>query len=133
MAKILLVDKKKDVRDFVVRFFRERNFEVLSAANGRDALLSVRRDQPDIVLLELKMEDMDGIEILRRIMESKRGTKVIIVSSVNDIETKDEARRLGAVSYLTKPIALSELMDAVLDNLGREKRFFKLKKAAHNA
>ena len=129
MTKILLVEEKKEVRDFIVRFFSERNFDVLNATNGIDALLAIKRDRPDIVLLELEMKDMDGIEVLRRIRKIKRNIKVIVVTSIDDIEIMNEAKRLGIISYLTKPIVLSELMDIVLKNLGRKKRFFKLKKA----
>ena len=129
MTKILLVDKEKEVCDFIVRFFSERNFEVLNATNGIDALLAIKRDRPDIVLLELEMNDIDGIEVLRRIRKIKRNIKVIVVTSINDIEIMNEAKRLGVISYLTKPIVLSELMDIVLKNLGRKKRFFKLKRA----
>ncbi len=129
MTKILLVEEKKEVRDFIVRFFSERNFDVLNATNGIDALLAIKRDRPDIVLLELEMKDMDGIEVLKRIRKIKRNIKVIVVTSINDIEIMNEAKQLGIISYLTKPIVLSELMDIVLKNLGRKKRFFELKRA----
>ena len=129
MTKILLVEEKKEVRDFIVRFFSERNFDVSNATNGIDALLMIKRDRPDIVLLELEMNDMDGIEALRRIRKIKRNIKVIVVTSINDIEIMNEAKQLGIISYLTKPIVLSELMDIVLKNLGRKKRFFELKRA----
>ena len=74
------------------------------------------------------MEDMDGIEILKRIRKIRPGTKVIAVSSVDDIAIISEAKQLGVLSYLTKPIVLGELMDVVLRNLGKQKRFFKFKK-----
>lgn len=124
MPKILLVDEKKDIRDFTARFFNDRNFEVLSAATGSEALLAVKKSRPEIVLLELQMRDMDGIEVLRRIMNVSRETRVVVVSSINDMETRSQAKRLGAVNYLTKPVALGELMSIVLKNLGRQKRFF---------
>ena len=128
VPRILLVDERKDIRDFIARFFTERNFEVSDAASGADAITAVKRDRPDIVLLELKMEDMDGIELLKRIRKVKPDTKVIAVSCVDDIEVISEAKRLGIISYLTKPVILSELMEVVLKNLGTERRFFRLKK-----
>lgn len=132
MTKILLVDDEKDVRDFTARFFEERNFEVLSATSGNDALLAIKKDRPDIVLLEMKMKDMSGIEILKHIRKVSRATKVIVVSCVNDVEIIDEARRSGIIAYLTKPVLLNELMDIVLKNIGKKRRFFKLKRAARN-
>ena len=129
MTKILLVDEKKDIRDFIVRFFRERNFEVLNATNGIDALLAIKKERPDIVLLELNMQDMDGIELLKRIRKIKQNTKVIVITDISDIEIMNKARQLGVISYLTKPIILSDLMDIVLKNLGR-RRFFKFKRVS---
>ena len=128
MTKILLVDNRKDIREFIKRFFTERNFEVSDAATGAAALTAIKKNRPDIVLLEMKMEDIDGIEMLKRIRKIRPGTKVIAVSSVDDMAIISEARQLGIMSYLTKPIILGELMDVVLRNLGKKKRFFRLKK-----
>ena len=132
MTKILLADEEKDIRDFITRFFSERNFEVSNAANGIDTLLAIKKERPDIVLLELKMHDMDGIELLKRIRRMKQNTKVIVVTGLNDIEIMNEAKRLGVISYLIKPIVLNNLMDIILKNLGRRRRFFKLKRASGN-
>ncbi len=128
MAKILLVDKNKDIRDFISRFFTERNFEVLGASSGLDALLIIERDFPDIVLLELKMPDMDGIEMIKRMKKLNQNTKMIVVTDIDDMEIMSQARRLGVLSYLTKPIVLSELIDVVMKNIGRQQMFFKLKR-----
>lgn len=132
MTKILLVDERKDICNFIVRFFRERNFEVLNATNGMDAVRAVKKEHPDIVLLELKMPDMDGLDILKRIKEVRGDARVIALTSVDDRETMFEAMRLGVVSYLTKPVVLGELVDVILANLGRRKRFFKLKRIPAN-
>ena len=130
MAKILLVDKNKDIRDFIGRFFTERNFEVLDASNGLDALLIIERDFPDIVLLELKMPDIDGIEMIKRVKKLNQDTKMIVVTDIDDVEIMSQARRLGVLSYLTKPIVLSELIDIVMKNIGRKQMFFKLIRAS---
>ena len=132
MTKILLADEKKDIRDFITRFFSERNFEVSNAANGIDTLLAMKKERPDIVLLEPKMRDMDGIELLKRIRRMKQNTKVIVVTGLNDIEIMNEAKRLGVIAYLIKPIVLNNLMDIILKNLGTRRRFFKLKRASGN-
>lgn len=132
MPKILVVDSEKDVCEFTVRFFEERNFDVFSATNGNDALLGIKKDRPDIILLDLKAKDISGIEILKRIRKISRNTKVIVVTGVNDIEIINEAITLGAIAYLTKPIVLSELMDIVAKNLGRQCRFFELKRVLRN-
>jgi len=128
LNKILLVDDKKDVRDFIGRFFGERNFQVLSAANAIDALLSIKRNRPDIVLLDMELKDMDSLEVLRRVKKMRRPVKVIAVSGAGDMDIMDKARQLGVVSCLAKPLLLNELVDTVLRNIGRRRRFFELKR-----
>ena len=98
MAKILLVDKNKDIRDFIGRFFTERNFEVLDTSSSLDALLIIERDSPDIVLLELKMPDMDGIEMIKRIKKLNQNTKIVVISDIDDVEIMSQSRRLGELS-----------------------------------
>ena len=132
MTKILLVDHEKDVCDFTARFFEERNFEVRSATNGSDTLRAVKKERPDIVLLEVRLKDMSGAEVLRNIKKISRNTKVIVVSHVADMEIIKEAKSLGIVAYLTKPVLLSELMEIVLKNIGGEPRFFELKRVSKN-
>jgi DNA-binding response OmpR family regulator len=127
-----VVDNDKDVCDFTVRFFEERNFEISSATSGKDALQAIKKYRPDIVLLEIDLKDIRGAEILRRIRIINRSTTIIIVSGIDDLEIIDKAKRWGAIAYLTKPILLNELMDTVLRHLGREHRFFELKRMPRN-
>ena len=128
MTKILLVDDEKDVCDFIARFFGERNFEVICAMSGSDALLFIKKDHPDIILLDVKMKDMNGIEILKRIKGVNRGTPVVMVSCVDDIDTMSKAKRLGAAAYLTKPLILRELLEVVVKNAVRGNKLFKFRR-----
>ncbi|MEA3305653.1 MAG: response regulator [Candidatus Omnitrophota bacterium] len=124
MTKILLVDDEKDICDFIARFFGERNFEVICAMNGANAVLFMKKDRPDIVLLDIKMKDMDGIEILKRIKDVNRAAAVVMVSCIDDTDTMNKARALGAAAYLTKPIALKELLEVVMKNTAKRNRLF---------
>ncbi len=128
MAKILLVDDEIDVCDFMFRFFEERNFEVSSAITGDEALLTIKRDRPDIILLDIRMKGGDGIEILREIKKIDSGAKVVMVTCVNDTEEMARAKDLGAVAYITKPLVLSDLMEVVLRNMGRRHNLFNLRR-----
>lgn len=127
MTKILVVDNEKDVCDFVVGFFKERHFEAFSAMRGYDALEIIREKHPDIILLEMKIEDMSGVEILKRIKNIDSHAKLIVVSYINNPEIIENIKRLGVEAYLTKPVSLSELMETVLRNIGKERRLFNLK------
>ncbi len=128
MVKILLVDDEADVCDFMLRFFEERNFEVFSATSGGEALLIAKKDRPDIVLLDIRMKDSDGMEILKEIRLINSDTKVVMVTCVDDAETAKKAKTLGAAAYVTKPLVLSDLMDVVLRNLGKHRSFFNLRR-----
>ena len=124
MAKILLVDDEWDVCDFMLRFFEERHFEVFTAMSGSDALLSAERARPNIILLDIRMKDMSGIEVLKRIKRINIDTRVVMVTCVDDIEAMKEAKDLGAAAYITKPLVLNDLMEVVLGSLGRHRNFF---------
>lgn len=128
MAKILLVDDEADVCDFMFKFFEERNFEVLSAISGDEALLIIKRDHPDITLLDIRMKGRNGIEILREIKNIDNGAKVIMVTCVNDAKEMTRAKDLGAVAYVTKPLVLNDLMEVVLRNMGRRYNFFNFRR-----
>ena len=116
MKKILVVDDEIDVCDFVKHFFEERNFRVFTALNGTDAIMLVRKEKPGIILLDIRMKGMDGIETLRRIREIDKKVKVIMVTAVDDSEKMNVADNLGASQYVTKPLVLEELESVVMNH-----------------
>jgi len=113
MIKILIVDDEIDVCDFVKNFFEERNFKVLTALNGSEGIRLLHREKPDIVLLDIKMKEMDGIETLKRIRKIDKKIRVIMVTAVEDEDKMEAASRLGAYKYIKKPLVLEELESAV--------------------
>lgn len=115
MIKLLVVDDEKDVCNFVKNFFGLRGFEVFTALNGEEALRIVEKEDPCIVLQDIRMPGIDGIETLRRMKERRPNNKVIMVTCVDDIERVQEAKRLGADGYITKPLILNELVKAVME------------------
>lgn len=114
MAKILVVDDEKDVCDFVHTFFKSRGFEVLCALNGYHALDLLKKEKPDLVLLDVRMKGMDGMETLKKIRETDKNVKVVMVTAADEKETIDAAGKLGVKKYITKPLALDELENTVL-------------------
>jgi len=114
MKKLLVVDDELDVCDFVKSFFEERGFKVYTALGGREALRMLKKESPDMVLLDIRMKDMDGIETLRRIREVDKNVKVIMVTAVADQDKMDAADELGASGYITKPLVLEELESIVV-------------------
>ena len=117
MHKLLVVDDENDICDFVKSFFKDRGFNVFTALNGEEALTMAKKERPDLVLLDIKMKGMDGLAVLKHIKELDRSIKVIMVTALEDQDKVHEAYKLGACDYITKPLILDYLEQAVLKNL----------------
>lgn len=125
MPKLLIVDDESDVREFAANFFRKRKVNCVTASGGEEALELLGKDKPDLVLLDIKMAGIDGIETLRRIRESDMKLKVIMVTGRKPEEESsfEECRKLGALAYVHKPLELDELERIVMQELpGRQKK-----------
>ena len=115
MVKLLIVDDEIDICDFVKKFFSERNFEVFVAYNGKEAIDVVKTKKPEIILLDVTMPIMDGIETLKNIREKDTAVKIIMVTAVDDEEKIEESKKYGAIDYITKPLVLDQLERSVLN------------------
>ncbi|MBN2452748.1 MAG: response regulator [Candidatus Omnitrophica bacterium] len=120
MRKILVVDDENDICDFVRNFFQERGYGVSVARSGEEAIELAKKDKPDLVLLDIKMKGIDGIATLKHLKEIDRKQKVIMVTALEDQDKMNEASRLGACDYITKPLVLDHLESAVEKNLGKD-------------
>lgn len=109
MRKILVVDDEHEICDFVKNFFQERGFSVFTALSGEDALSITKSEKPGLILLDVKMNGMDGIATLKHIKEIDKNMKVVMVTALEDQDKIDEACRLGACEYITKPLILDNL------------------------
>ncbi len=114
VCKILTVDDQMGIDSFFYEFFSVRNYEVLNAMSGKEAIEIVKKEKPSIVLLDVKMRGMDGIETLKKIKEIDKNIVVIMVTGVKDDDVINEALRLGADDYITKPLSLEYLEKVVL-------------------
>lgn len=117
MAKLLIVDDEVDIREFAQNFFKKRQIEVFTSGSGADALEIIDTKTPDLVLLDVRMEEMTGIEVLRKVRERNNNVKVVMVTGVEDEETVAEANSLGVLGYIHKPLILEELEKVVLKEL----------------
>ena len=104
---VLIVDDEKIIQDFFTRVLTEYN--VLIASNSEEALDIVRKKRPDLVLLDIKMPGIDGIETLRRIKEIDSNIAVVMLSAHGTLQTNLEAARLGAYTSMAKPFDLNEI------------------------
>lgn len=106
---VLVVDDEKSLRDFVRRNLDIRGYEVHTAANGLEALAIFHNERIDLVILDLMMPHMDGLETIRRMRQSSL-LPIIVLSAMGQEEDKIQALNLGADDYLTKPFGVGELM-----------------------
>ncbi len=120
-ARLLVVDDEHSVRTALARFLRSRGYQVEVAENGADALGVVEQWKPDLVLTDVRMPGMSGLELVPRILRFDRNTAVLILSAVNDAPTARGALADGALDYLTKPVELPELQEAVERALRRRR------------
>ncbi len=119
MAKLLIVDDESDVREFARSFFKKRGIEVFLASGGQQALDLIAKERPDLVLLDVRMEEMTGVDVLKYLRKANDQTKVIMVTGVEEEETFKEANSLGVISYIHKPLILEELEKVVLAQINK--------------
>ncbi|MFA5143837.1 MAG: response regulator [Candidatus Omnitrophota bacterium] len=114
ICKILTVDDQMGIDSFFYEFFTARNYEVFNALSGNEAISVVKKERPKIVLLDIKMRGMDGIETLKKIKEIDKDIVVIMVTGEKDEDVMKRALDAGADDYVTKPLSLEYLDKVVL-------------------
>lgn len=109
MYKILVVDDDKEMRDNIVEVLDAADFEISSAEHGEDALEQMKKSTFDLVLLDLLMPGISGMEVLPLIKRESPSTQVIMVTAFSTVDNAVEAMRKGADDYLTKPFKINDL------------------------
>ncbi|MFM7396553.1 MAG: sigma-54-dependent transcriptional regulator [Gammaproteobacteria bacterium] len=113
-ARILVVDDEADIRSLVKEILSEEGYDVEVASNGAEARVLRQRHQPDLVLLDIWMPDVDGITLLREWSStSANGCAVVMMSGHGTVDTAVEATRLGAMDFVEKPLSLAKLLRTV--------------------
>jgi CheY-like chemotaxis protein len=111
--RVLIADDDADVREVLVESFRDAGFDVLQAANGLEALLCVKRDRPDAVVLDLMMPRLGGVEALKRIHAFNPGIRALVVTGAIDSELHRQATLAGAAGVFAKPVSAATLVAAL--------------------
>ncbi len=107
--KILVVDDEDDVRMFLEDFLSERDLLVETASNGDEALRKAAVFHPDVVLLDVMMPGIDGMECLQKLKEKYPKISVIMLTALKDETRMEKAKKLGAYDYIVKPFSLDYL------------------------
>jgi len=117
-SKILVVDDEPDFSRLFASVLTEMGYEVSTASGGRQGLVKIRENPPDILFLDVKMPQVDGLECLRRIRKNKRKFVIVVMTAYGDIESARKAMRLGADEYISKPFDLDDLKHLVGELIG---------------
>lgn len=119
--KILIIDDEKELCALLDEYFSEEGYLIDSAHDGQSGVEKVKTFKPDIILLDYRMPGWDGSKVLKMVREFS-SSPIICVSAVTDQETIDECLRLGAISYMLKPINLDELSQAIRSKLNTKEQ-----------
>ncbi|ANF95165.1 response regulator [Paenibacillus bovis] len=111
--KILIVDDQNGIRILLVELFSNEGYQMFQAANGKAALEVVEQEVPDLVLLDMKIPGMDGLEILRHIKSTHPQIHVIMMTAYGELDIIQKAKDLGAIGHFTKPFDIDDMRKAV--------------------
>ena len=117
---ILVVDDEQSMRIFLTNILLKENYSVVTASSGAEAVNRVTCDEPDVVLLDLRLPDMDGMTVLEKIKKALPAVPVIIITAHGGVQSAVEAMKKGAYHYLTKPFKVDELLIMIERALDRE-------------
>jgi DNA-binding NtrC family response regulator len=114
MRSILIIEDDPLVRKTLASQLAKKGFDITAAATGEDGVRAFGESSPDLVLLDVRLPDIDGLEVLRRIKERNRRAVILVMTAFDDMKTTVEAIKLGAFEYLVKPLNATEL-DLTID------------------
>lgn len=108
-SRILIADDEKNMRWALEKALSKEGYIIITASDGKSALEMYKEHEPDLVLLDIRMPEMDGIDVLREIRKINDSTQVVIMTAHGTLENAVEALRLGAIDYVTKPFDIEEV------------------------
>ncbi len=118
--KILIVDDEQNVCEFLGEFLQDKGYLVIKARSGSKALRYLEKNNPDLVLLDILMPGMSGLEVLKRIRKLYPDLPVIILTGVKDKQVVDDIINVGPVDFIPKPIDLDVLEKCISSNLTKK-------------
>lgn len=116
--KILIVDDQMGIRMLLSEVLKSEGYTVVEASNGVAALEVANQEQPDLILLDMKLPGMDGIQILKSLQSNGILASVIMMTAYGELELINEAKKLGAKSHFTKPFDIDDLISLVNEHFG---------------
>ena len=115
--RVLVVDDQKGVRRLFEELFKKEGYEVNVAVDGRDSIEKVKANTPDIVLMDMKMPNMNGLEASEEIIKYDRNIPIIMMTAYGEMEIVQKALEVGVKKYITKPFDIIDLRNLVREVL----------------
>jgi DNA-binding NtrC family response regulator len=112
-TKILVVDDERSVRIFLKELFEQENIDVVLASDGAEALEITGREKPDIVVLDLKLPDVSGLDLIPQIKQRHDEAEIIVITALGTVENAVRSIKLGAYDFITKPFDIEKIMISV--------------------
>jgi len=122
MHTVLIIDDEKDIIDSLSGILEDEGFAVLKATDGKEGLAIFERARPDVVLLDVWMPELDGIQVLKKMCLIRDDAKVIVISGHGTISTAVEAVKMGAYDFLEKPLSIDKVLEVVSRGIGTGER-----------
>src|SRR5436190_1905714 len=119
MPKILIIDDEKSIRSTLREILEYENYYVEEAAEGSEGLMKADKEKFDIILCDIKMPKMDGIEVLEKLHEKNSDIPVVMISGHGNIDTAVEAIKKGAFDFISKPLDLNRMLITMRNALDR--------------
>ncbi|MBP3952765.1 response regulator [Bacillus sp. YZJH907-2] len=121
VKKILVVDDQYGIRVLLCEILQKDGYQMHDAANGVQALKIVEKEQPDLVLLDMKIPGMDGLEILKHIKEDHPQINVIMMTAYGELNLINEAMSLGAITHFAKPFDIDDIRAVIKESIDGSK------------
>jgi len=121
MDKILVIDDEATIRELFKKLLKRQKYKVLTASNGKKGIEITKKDKPDLIILDLKMPVVDGVETLKRIKKFNKRVIVIVLTAYGTIDAASQAMALGAHDFITKPFDITRIRVSVKKALQMQK------------
>jgi DNA-binding response OmpR family regulator len=117
MIKILILEDVEGLCNQLKDYFKDRGYKVFAVTNGKDALSVIKKESPQILVLDINMEGINGLDVLKKAKEDIPNVKAIMVTGIDDDDTQRQAKALGADEYLTKPFSYDVLETVIIHKI----------------
>ncbi|MBP7217028.1 MAG: response regulator [Candidatus Omnitrophica bacterium] len=114
---LLIVDDEQEICEITCSFLKKKNYSVISANAAEEALVLINQKHPRLVLLDMRLGEDSGLDVLKKIKQLDATIQVIMVTALNDEQSAQEAMAQGAIAYITKPFTATFLNDLIAQKL----------------